>query len=173
MYRLLNNNRAPFLPDPPAAISHGDREKALLKRIAGNPLPKPANSEGRLTEIVLKACAYDPADRYSSPVQMRQELESIAYKRTEDHIVNCGQKAIEISKTDFKSMDPGDRTELGENTSLMDDITVVKDKTADASGGDGAKSVSIDKVERKRKFSKILLPIATMWIAILLSLIHI
>lgn len=167
MYRLLNNNRAPFLPDPPAAISHGDREKALLKRIAGNPLPKPANSEGRLTEIVLKACAYDPADRYSSPVQMRQELESIAYKRTEDHIVNCGQKAIEISKTDFKSMDPGDRTELGENTSLMDDITVVKDKTADAAGGDGAKSVSIDKVERKRKFSKILLPIATMWIAIL------
>lgn len=104
MYRLLNNNRAPFLPQPPAGISYSDREKSLVRRISGEPLPSPANADGRLAEIVLKACAYDPKDRYSSPVQMRQELEAILYKQAEDKIVNRGQDPILVSKTDFRTV---------------------------------------------------------------------
>lgn len=101
MYRLLNNNRAPFLPQPPAGISYSDREKSLVRRISGEPLPVPANAEGRLAEIVLKACSYDPKDRYSSPQQMWQELKAIAYHKTEDSIINRGQEPIAVSKTDF------------------------------------------------------------------------
>lgn len=77
MYRLLNGNRTPFLPNAPAYISQADRDNALLKRMGGAPLPKPIYAEGRLAEIVLKACAYEPKDRYSSPMMMRQELEAI------------------------------------------------------------------------------------------------
>lgn len=104
MYRLLNNNRAPFLPQPPAGISYSDREKSLVRRISGEPLPSPANADGRLAEIVLKACAYDPKDRYSSPVQMRLELEAILYEQAEDKIVNRGQNPILVSKTDFQTV---------------------------------------------------------------------
>ena len=78
LYRLLNNNRVPFLPPYPQPISLDDRDKALMLRMSGEKLPKPAQAEsGRLTEIVLKACAFRPEERYSSPMLMRQELEAI------------------------------------------------------------------------------------------------
>lgn len=84
LYRLLNNNRTPFLPSFPAPIKHSDRERALIKRISGAKIGNPANDSGRLAEIVLKACAYEPKDRYSSPLQMRQELESILLTEKEE-----------------------------------------------------------------------------------------
>jgi len=81
LYRLLNDNRAPFLPEYPIPISHSDREAAISKRISGAVLPKPKNADNRLSEIILNACAFYSANRYSSPVQMREELESILYER--------------------------------------------------------------------------------------------
>ena len=83
LYRLLNGNRTPFLPAAPAPITHADRENALVKRLSGAVLPPPSHAEGRLSEIVLKACAYDPKERYSSPMQMRHELEAILYSQEE------------------------------------------------------------------------------------------
>ena len=80
LYRMLNKNRGPFLPQPPEAITFSSREQALVRRISGEALPRPFYGEGRLGEIVLKACAFDPKDRYSSPQQLRQELEAILYK---------------------------------------------------------------------------------------------
>ncbi len=79
LYRLLNGNRLPFLPAAPAPITYADREDALAKRFSGAPLPMPSHAGGRLGGIVLKACAFDPKDRYSSPTQMRRELEAILY----------------------------------------------------------------------------------------------
>ena len=83
LYRMLNENRTPFLPDYPTPITHEDKENALAKRISGAPMPFPKNADGRLAEIVLKACAYDTKGRYSSPMQMREELEAIIYKPEE------------------------------------------------------------------------------------------
>lgn len=87
MYRLLNHNRAPFMPLPPVPITYRDREDAFIKRISGVELPPPVNAEGRLQEIVLKACAFDVNQRYHSPKQMRMDLESILYDRNEDKII--------------------------------------------------------------------------------------
>ena len=87
LYRLLNGNRIPFYPAAPAPITYADRENALAKRISGAPLPFPSHADGRLAEIVLKACEYDPKQRYSSPLQMRQELEAILYDRAESQII--------------------------------------------------------------------------------------
>lgn len=79
MYRLLNNNRLPFLPQPPELITYSQRETALAKRMGGEQPPPPVNAGGRLGEIVLRACAFAPEDRYFSPIQMRQDLEAIQY----------------------------------------------------------------------------------------------
>ena len=87
LYRLLNGNRLPFLPPAPAPIKYADRENAWDKRFNGAPLPMPSHAEGRLGEIVLKACAFEPKDRYSSPVQMRQELEAILYNKEEGQYI--------------------------------------------------------------------------------------
>lgn len=78
LYRLLNNNRVPFMPPYPKKMTSTDRERAVILRMSGNPIPPPQNEpSGRLCEIILKACAYNPEDRYSSPMQMRKELEAI------------------------------------------------------------------------------------------------
>ncbi len=84
LYRLMNNNRAPFLPDYPNPVSLDDRDRALMKRMSGEKMPRPKQVEKcRLTEIAMKACAYRPEERYSSPVSMRQELEAILYDRND------------------------------------------------------------------------------------------
>lgn len=87
MYRLLNNNRTPFLPPYPQPITHNDKEGALLKRISGKELPTPVNATGRLAEIVLKACAFEPSQRYTSAMQMRMELEAILYDKDEAELM--------------------------------------------------------------------------------------
>ncbi len=77
LYRLLNGNRMPFMPPAPALITYDDREKALVRRLSGEPLPPPVNAKGRLADVVRKACTFRAADRYSRPEQLRQDLESV------------------------------------------------------------------------------------------------
>ena len=77
MYRLLNDNRIPFLPPYPKLILYKDREAAIKKRINGEPLPKPCKANSNLSKVVLKACEYNPLDRYSSPAQMGAELKAL------------------------------------------------------------------------------------------------
>jgi|GEM_PF-6765086 len=72
-----------FLPAYPAPITYNDQENAKAKRISGAIFPTPKNADGRLAEIVLKACAFDPKGQHASPMQMRQELEAILYNREE------------------------------------------------------------------------------------------
>lgn len=77
LYRLLNGNRAPFLPPVPEIITPSVREEALAKRLSGEPLPPPRDADPELAQIVLKACAYQSHDRYATAAQMCRELESL------------------------------------------------------------------------------------------------
>lgn len=78
LYKLLNNNRDPFLPPYPAPVKYNDKTEAMVKRLRGIEMPLPVNADERLARIVLKACAHDPAKRYLHPKDMRLELEAIA-----------------------------------------------------------------------------------------------
>ena len=77
MYWLLNENRTPFLPSYPATITPRDREQALLMRIRGDAPPPPCMADGRLAEIVLKMCAFNPKERYDSLALLRADLEGV------------------------------------------------------------------------------------------------
>ena len=87
MYRLLNSNRAPFFPLPPKPVTYRDHTEAFKRRINGEELEIPLQADGRLAEIVLKACAYRREDRYSSPETMRKELEAILYETDEAQVI--------------------------------------------------------------------------------------
>ena len=76
MYRFLNHNRIPFMPDPPAPITYPDRENAQARRINGEEIPMPKQADEELGRIVLKACAYSSKDRYESPTALRKDLEA-------------------------------------------------------------------------------------------------
>jgi Protein kinase domain. len=97
LYRMLNDNRAPFLPAYPDAISYKDRESALAKRMSGATIIPPKHASPELARIVLKSCSFDPKERYSSPTLMRQALENLAH---ESNITpGAGQEADEASIT--------------------------------------------------------------------------
>ena len=103
LYRMLNKNRGPFLPQPPEAITFSSREQALARRMSGEPLPRPFYGEGRLGEIVLKACAFDPKDRYSSPQQLRQELETILYTQTDAAVIYPDGDELTMDRESYAS----------------------------------------------------------------------
>ena len=103
LYRMLNKNRGPFLPQPPDDITFAGREQALARRISGERLPRPFYGEGRLGEIVLKACAFDPRERYSSPQQMRQELEAISYKPEDAKLIYPDGDEMQIEPNRYVS----------------------------------------------------------------------
>ncbi len=76
LYWLLNEKRSPFVPLPPEPASAASEEEGRRRRFAGEELPEPAHGSEELKRIVLKACAYDPKDRYQSAEEMLRALEN-------------------------------------------------------------------------------------------------
>ncbi len=76
MYWLLNKRRHPFVPldETPTAM---EVQMANNRRLMGEPLPDPANGSRELKDIVLKACSYNRADRYSSAQELLDALDSL------------------------------------------------------------------------------------------------
>ena len=73
LYWLLNNRKMPFIgaDEQQTPIL---KDEAMKKRYRGEVLPAPKNGSTKLKEIVLKACAYRPEDRYASAQEMYDEL---------------------------------------------------------------------------------------------------
>ena len=83
LYWMLNERRLPFLPLPPEKLGAGMEEEARLRRFSGEAIPAPAHGSEELKRIVLKACAYDPKERYQSAEEMLHDLEALNVSREE------------------------------------------------------------------------------------------
>ena len=77
LYQLLNTNRMPFFPLS-GTLTFELREKALSRRLKGEPLLPPVNGSAELKSIVLKACAYKRTDRYKTAEEMQDDLERLS-----------------------------------------------------------------------------------------------
>ena len=77
MYRLLNHNSLPFMPQPPAKPTYQDVSNANQLRMSGKTLPYPSEDHTQLADIVLKACSFRPEERYQDPRTMRDHLEKV------------------------------------------------------------------------------------------------
>ena len=78
LYWLLNEKRSPFLPLPPAQPTSSDEDEARRRRFEGEPIKPPAHGSEELKRIVLKACAYDPDERYQSAKDMLADLRKLS-----------------------------------------------------------------------------------------------
>ncbi|MBQ6513409.1 MAG: protein kinase [Clostridia bacterium] len=108
MYRLLNGSRLPFLPTE-GTVTSRDNDSAGVRRLSGEQLPAPKNADGELTRIVLKACAYDPNDRYRSPKDLIRDLERYQARYTEDdNEKTVGEEYPDIAPA--PDIDPNDET---------------------------------------------------------------
>ena len=172
LYRMLNKNRGPFLPQPPEAITYDNREQALARRVSGEPLPRPFYGEGRLGEIVLKACAFDPKDRYSSPQQLRQELEAISYEAQDAALIYPNGDELQINPSRYASgKSSGAAGTAGKTNAVFSDRpqrTSGTNRTQgvfDASGGGSPAPVRKEKKKAHRGLVWVLVLVASAAIA--------
>ena len=78
LYWMLNERRTPFLPLPPETPTSSEEDAARARRFAGEPIPAPAHGSPELQRIVLKACSFDPDERYQNAEEMLEDLKVLA-----------------------------------------------------------------------------------------------
>ena len=86
LYKLLNYGRFPFAPSfkekPKLMIDDNDR--AFKRRMAGEELPDPEFCPERLLEIIRRACAFNPAERYANASEMKAALMTVRNTMTKE-----------------------------------------------------------------------------------------
>ena len=90
LYKLLNNNRLPFLDTEKQLLSPNERRSAVERRIRGEELPAPCNASEPMAQVILRACASEPWRRYTNPSQMKEELLNV--RKTMDRELNLNDE---------------------------------------------------------------------------------
>ena len=80
LYEILNNGRLPFLPPYPEQYFSQDMVRAIARRISGKEELPEIQGIGRLNDIIRKACAYNPEERYQSAKDMKADLQACSEK---------------------------------------------------------------------------------------------
>lgn len=96
MYKLLNNNRDPFIDACQAVVTVSERSAALSRRRKGEPLPAPAFASPETSEVILKACSFNPDDRYSTVDEFKENIIkciAVISKRTKQEKENLHKSA--------------------------------------------------------------------------------
>lgn len=122
LYRLLNGNRAPFLPPLPAEVSHFEYNTAQDMRMRGEHLPPPAYADDGLSAIVLKACSFDVNQRFKDAGQMKEKL--LEYKGS---LSNKAKQEVILDISDKK--EPV-KISIPENTPELNYSEIIKELTA-------------------------------------------
>ena len=81
--------------------------------MGGQRIPAPCNGPKELKEIVEKACAYNPEERYQSAARMREDLEYLLYGRKEELAVALEEELLPAD-VDENSADQSLERPLGE-----------------------------------------------------------
>lgn len=67
LYGIYNGGRLPFEDET-------DPEAALARRLKDEPIPAPVYADYEMAEIILKAIAFDPKERWKTPAEMGQAI---------------------------------------------------------------------------------------------------
>ena len=97
LYWIANGRVLPFLIYGKLCTTD-DKAEAFQRRMDGEKLPAPVKVSPSLQRVILKACAYDPADRYGSAKEFREALESAGAEKDpsgEKPVEKPGERPVE------------------------------------------------------------------------------
>jgi len=77
LYRLLNNNRCPFLNKISDNVKFSENEEALLRRMNGETIPPIFSVDPELMKVILRAVEYDRKNRYQTVAEMKKDLQKV------------------------------------------------------------------------------------------------
>ena len=127
LYYYLNHKHSPFTNPDSTVQRYSEKQEALKRRFSGEEFPNPVSGSKELIEIVKKACAFKPEDRYANAGELLEALESI--KEIPDEVlVEVGQssKSNEITERSSSSVNAVRPSVFEE-----DEVTVSEPKKAD------------------------------------------
>ena len=104
LYKLLNNNKLPFLSPDAQQIQYRDRKEALDRRLTGEPLPVPAEAGPQMAQLILKACAFNPAERFKTASELKKALTAVKdgnYRSRETDFTETDFTETDFTETDF------------------------------------------------------------------------
>ena len=129
LYRMLNNNRNPFLPTE-GSLTAEIRNEARLKLLNGVPVPPPMNGSKDLYNVIRKVLSYDPKDRYQTAADFRAALEGCLPSNQVDSIDNTHEKtenAFSWNKDSIKPRKEREDTHPETDGGTVDAFTEYKD----------------------------------------------
>lgn len=80
LYQLMNDSFLPFLRVNQQMLDSESRRHAWMRRMRGERLPLPARADPQLASVILKACSYDPENRFATAGEFRQALENCLFQ---------------------------------------------------------------------------------------------
>lgn len=98
LYRLMNNNRQPFLFTEEQVMNPNERMIANRRRLNGESLPVPEMARPEFADVILRACAYDPAKRYRDATEMKAALMQLS-KRFSGQNASAGRPIRQSGNT--------------------------------------------------------------------------
>ncbi len=152
LYWLLNERRGPFLPLPPTVPSGSEEDLAQSRRFAGEALPAPAHGSEALKRIILKACAFDPQNRYATAAELKQDLENLtvaAGDPAKTHKARTASRNIAQTVSDHTQAAQGTKDDKTQAASVADDRTQAAD-TAFDDRTEAARTAGKDRTQRAR-----------------------
>lgn len=162
MYRLLNNGRLPFMPPYPRQVTPQEKEQAIQRCLAGEPLPDPADGGPAMGDVLRKACHADRSMRY----QTARELETALNSVLETKPGGCREEEDTEEETNGGKQ-KGSRKKKKENSgSRKEKKKDKKDKKGKKSGVSmpSAPSFSLAQIGRRGIFVFLSIAAALAWI---------
>lgn len=77
MYKLLNNNRLPFIDKNKETIRYSERQSAFERRIRGENIPAISGVSSEINRVILKGCAFDIIDRYKNAEEFSTQIQQL------------------------------------------------------------------------------------------------
>ena len=74
LYYYMNRYKAPFISIDKQIVTPRDRDEAVKRRNAREPVPAPIDASPAFAEVILRACEYDPDRRFQNAVEMKRAL---------------------------------------------------------------------------------------------------
>lgn len=124
LYKLLNNNRLPFLDPYTKDITYQDQVNAVNRRVKGELLPPPVNASKQMQSIIMTACNPDPKKRFNSPTALKKALEYVASGKAVDlDATKDGRKAVNRDDSfvipDSVDAQPGKKSKAGKIVAII------------------------------------------------------
>lgn len=133
LFKLLNNQRFPFMPPYPERIRPGDIEEAMVMRMSGEAIPNTQNGNDEISNIIRKACAYNKENRYKNATEMKNDLIRVQMLDKFEGLVSENNSKIEKNNKEMqKSVNKTLKSfpEIGDKDKVSSEI-IEKNKNVD------------------------------------------